>query len=387
MVFSTCDNVRMKITNSNTIVLVGLSFLTACALVFAVPAYAQSQTYVSPSTADQLRDQAQALLARVQQLQGQLGEGDSAPVIKAGTGSDSSSCPLIGRSLKKGSSGDDVGRLQQFLARDSEIYRERLVTGYYGGLTEAAVRRWQVKYNIVSSGSPDSTGYGVVGPRTAAAIAILCTTGSYGGVPGPNSAPAPVGGFIQITPIAGNAPLDVAIQATVNTVNSCSGATYILDYGDRTPPTYIAVPVGDCTQLVQALAHQYQNSGTYLVTLSAGRHRTSATVQVNGAGQPPPGPAPSPNPTTSTTWAIVSVTPAVGGNPFAVSLQIAYPRCVTHSIDWGDGNIPASVLPQGDCSVNGSSTANHIYYAGGNYTISLRDENGAVKATAGVTII
>lgn len=377
--------------------LFSIVFLIACALAFAAPVYAQSQTYtppqtyVSPSTADQLREQAQALLARVQQLQAQVGAGGSAPVVKAGVGSDSSSCPLIGRSLKRGSSGDDVMRLQQFLARDSGIYPEGLATGYYGALTEAAVRRWQVKYNIVSSGTPESTGYGVVGPRTASAIAILCTTGSYGGIPGPGGAPSPVGGFIQVTPIAGDAPLNVAIQATVNTVNSCNGATYILDYGDRTPPAHIVVPAGNCAQMVQALAHQYQYGGTYSITLSAGAHRTSATVQAYGASPPSPTPTPAPAPTPpppSTSWGIISVTPAVGGNPFAVSLQIEYPACVAYSIDWGDGSIPASVVSQSGCSGSSSNaTANHTYYAGGNYTISLRDGSGTVKATAGVTII
>src|SRR3989338_8291581 len=197
---------------------------------FAAPTYAQPQTYappqtyyapqtsptyVPPSTADQLRAQTEALLARVQQLQAQLATGGSAPAGSTGAEYDSSSCPLIGRSLKRGASGDDVMRLQQFLARDPSVYPEGLASGFYGALTESAVKRWQEKYNIVSSGSPDTTGYGVVGPRTAAAIALLCTTGSYGGIPGPGPAPAPVGGFIQVTPIAGNAPLTVAIQATV----------------------------------------------------------------------------------------------------------------------------------------------------------------------------
>ena len=466
--------------------------------VFAAPTYAQPQTYappqtyyapqtsstyVPPSTADQLRAQTQALLARVQQLQAQLATGGSAPAGSTGAAYDSSSCPLIGRSLKRGASGDDVTRLQQFLARDPSVYPEGLASGFYGALTEAAVKRWQVKYNIVSSGSPDTTGYGVVGPRTAAAIALLCTTGSYGGVPGPG-APAPVGGFIQVTPITGNAPLSVAIQATVNTVNSCGGATYVLDYGDGTQPAQIAVPTGNCTQLVQALAHQYRYGGTYLVTLSAGAHRTSATVQVYGAGPPPlppPPPPPPPSspdsvsasptsgssplavkftgtingsascnggaylldfgdnsntevpfpadacrafafevnhtyasggnfiarlyrdsktpsvsqvsisvtgPTPSTTWAILSVTPAVGGNPLAVSVQTEYPACAAYSVDWGDGTIPASVTAQSGCTGSSSSaTVDHTYSGAGDYTISLRDGNGTVKATSGIVII
>ena len=347
--------------------------------------------YTSPSTADQLRAQAQALLARVQQLQAQLGQGGTT----APTGSvayDASSCPLIGRSLKVGSSGDDVTRLQQFLARDPSIYPEGRVTGYYGALTESAVKRWQMKYNIVSSGTPGSTGYGVVGPRTAAAIAILCTTGSYAGVPGPTGG-APVGGFIQVTPVAGNAPLSVAVQATVNTVNSCVGATYTLDYGDGTLPNQIAVPAGTCTQLTQTLGHVYPYGGTFLVTLSAGAHRTSAVVQVYGAGPPTPAPTPnlsptpSPTPSPSTTWGIVSVTPAVSGNPLAVTLEIEYPACAAYSIDWGDSSLPSSVGAQSGCS-DDSARANvsHTYGGSGTYTVSLKEGSGSVKATAAVSI-
>ncbi len=346
---------------------------------------------VAPSTADALRAQAQALLAKVQQLQAQLG-GSSAvtPTVTV----DSSSCPNIGRSLKRGSSGEDVTRLQQFLARDYAVYPEGKVTGYYGALTEAAVKRWQAKYNVVSTGTPESTGYGVVGPRTAAAIAILCSTGSYNGIPGPSGGGGPVGGFIQVTPVMGNAPLTVAVQATVNTVNSCTGAAYTLDYGDGTVPAQIAVPAGQCTQMTQTLGHSYQYGGTYLVTLSAGGHRTTATVQAYGAGPPlptpTPGPSPTPSPTPapSTSWGIVSVTPAVGGDPLAVSVEIDYPACAAYSIDWGDASLPSSSGGQSGCAGGSArATADHTYNNGGTYTISLRDGGGTVKASSLVTIV
>ncbi|MBI2612301.1 peptidoglycan-binding protein [Candidatus Kaiserbacteria bacterium] len=356
-----------------------------------IPIPVPTPTPVPPTTADALRAQAQALLAKVQQLQAQLGGSASAsPSVTI----DSSSCPNIGRSLKRGSSGEDVTRLQQFLARDSAIYPEALTTGYYGTLTEAAVKRWQAKYNIVSSGTPESTGYGVVGPRTAAAIAILCTTGSYNGVPGPSGSSAPVGGFIQVTPVTGSAPLTIAVQATVNTVTSCSGAAYMLDYGDGTIPSQIVVPAGNCAQMTQTLGHTYQYGGTYLITLSAGAHRTTATVQAYGAGPPlpvptpTPTPTPSPTPAPSTSWGIVSVTPAVGGNPLAIAVEIDYPACAAYSIDWGDGALPSSVAAQSGCAGGASrATLNHTYSTGGTYTVSLRDGGGTVKASSGVSIV
>ena len=58
----------------------------------------------------------------------------------------------IARDLKLGSSGDDVKALQKVLASIAGIYPEKLVTGYYGSLTEKAVGRLQVKYKLTSSG-------------------------------------------------------------------------------------------------------------------------------------------------------------------------------------------------------------------------------------------
>lgn len=280
--------------------------LAICAaLIAALPLAASAQTYyanttssASSGTVDQAALQAQiaTLLQQVTALQQQMGvSGSGSASASAGTGAqgvsglaqqagvqvvDSSSCPQIGRSLKIGSSGDDVTRLQQFLARDSSVYPEGTVSGYYGSLTEAAVRRWQVKYNIVSSGSAETTGYGVVGPRTAAAISLQCSTYAGGGTS------APVGGYIQVSPISGNAPLTVNVQATVNTTNACGGATYTLNWGDNTPNQSVIVPSGTCTQASQTYTHVYQYGGTYLVVLSAGGHRTTATVTVYGPSAP-----------------------------------------------------------------------------------------------------
>lgn len=250
----------------------------------------------SGSSVSQIQAQIQALLAEVNQLQAALrGTGSVSvpvtplPTVTVPSGS-SSNCPLIGRVLRRGSTGDDVSRLQRFLASDSSIYPEGEITGYYGGLTEAAVKRWQTKFNIVSSGDAETTGFGMVGPRTAAAIALQCSTGGSGGTVTPTPTPTPsdgpqVGGFIQVTPVTGIAPHTVSVIATVNTVSSCQAATYTLDWGDATNPTTIAVPAGSCQQMQQTYSHVYVGGGTFIVRLSAGAHSTTATVQVAGPGQ------------------------------------------------------------------------------------------------------
>ncbi|TSC68523.1 MAG: hypothetical protein G01um101456_610 [Parcubacteria group bacterium Gr01-1014_56] len=75
---------------------------------------------------------------------------------------------LFSVNLIFGMQSSDVSRLQQLLATDSEIYPEAIVSGYFGQKTKEAVQRFQLKYKVVSSSS--GAGYGVVGPKTRAAL-------------------------------------------------------------------------------------------------------------------------------------------------------------------------------------------------------------------------
>jgi peptidoglycan hydrolase-like protein with peptidoglycan-binding domain len=79
----------------------------------------------------------------------------------------------ITSSLDFGDNGANVTELQTYLATNASIYPSGLVTGYYGPLTRAAVERFQTAQGIVSSGTPESTGYGRVGPTTMARINSL----------------------------------------------------------------------------------------------------------------------------------------------------------------------------------------------------------------------
>ncbi len=72
------------------------------------------------------------------------------------------SADTLSMQLDPGMSGSQVSALQTFLAKDSRIYPEGLVTGFYGPLTTAAVKRYQTTFGI----SP----VGRVGPATLASI-------------------------------------------------------------------------------------------------------------------------------------------------------------------------------------------------------------------------
>lgn len=78
--------------------------------------------------------------------------------------------------LKIGSGGEDVRILQKILASDPTLYPEGLITGFYGSLTETAVKRFQAKLKLEQ--------VGVVGPQTLAMInEILAAAGVTGELP------------------------------------------------------------------------------------------------------------------------------------------------------------------------------------------------------------
>ena len=68
----------------------------------------------------------------------------------------------LSRQLEVGMSGADVSALQTFLAQDSTIYPQGLVTGYFGVLTSAAVSNFQSRNGIDNVGR--------VGPITLAKL-------------------------------------------------------------------------------------------------------------------------------------------------------------------------------------------------------------------------
>jgi fibronectin type 3 domain-containing protein len=71
--------------------------------------------------------------------------------------------------LRYGIRSAAVTALQNFLISQNDLGAS-YNTGFYGSLTQAAVRQFQCVESIVCSGSPATTGWGSVGPRTRAAL-------------------------------------------------------------------------------------------------------------------------------------------------------------------------------------------------------------------------
>ena len=70
--------------------------------------------------------------------------------------------PLPTTELDFGAQNDNVSKLQAVLAADPTIYPEGRITGYYGSLTVAAVKRFQERYGLAQVGR--------VGPQTLAKL-------------------------------------------------------------------------------------------------------------------------------------------------------------------------------------------------------------------------
>lgn len=85
-------------------------------------------------------------------------------------------CSLV-RTLGRTMSGEDVRALQRFLVGAGMLGSDN-ATGFFGVATESAVRSWQAANGVVGHGSPETTGYGMVGLQTRAMMQKECGASS-----------------------------------------------------------------------------------------------------------------------------------------------------------------------------------------------------------------
>lgn len=160
--------------------------------------------------------------------------------------------PVWNRSLFFGLRGQDVIELQNILITQGDLAAENN-TGYFGRLTEAAVKKFQCRSGIVCSGTPSATGYGVVGPRTR--TKLLEGFGSSGRT----------SANFSISPTSGAPPLEVTLSFM-----SSSGCmpTNTIDWGDGTKDVYVAPKQQLCTAAFtnQSKRHTFTTAGAYAIS-------------------------------------------------------------------------------------------------------------------------
>lgn len=219
-----------------------------------------------------LQQQIQALQEQIALLLQQLStmQGGTPPPVTQG---------VFTHWLQRGSTdaatNGEVSRLQQFLAKDLTIYPEGTVSGYFGALTETAVQRWQKKMNIVTSGTPSTTGYGAVGPKTREALNRAMGT-----------APSPVSiittGDITITkPASGSASGSNTITLVLNsgTVGSMTLTQNGLPDGGSAAALSSCTPT--CSRANTLTIKSTTPAGVYPITITAEAGPIKSTLRYN----------------------------------------------------------------------------------------------------------
>lgn len=149
------------------------------------------------STVSELEVKLAALLAQVDETRKALLVAQQAEV-KLSSSNNGNACARFNNTLGLGATdtetNGEVTVLQKVLASDSSLYPEALITGYFGPATERAVMRFQERNGVVSSGSAQTTGYGLVGSMTRSAFMRACSSGGATGsniITPPTSTPSP----------------------------------------------------------------------------------------------------------------------------------------------------------------------------------------------------
>lgn len=130
------------------------------------------------------------------------------------------------RSLYYDFSGDDVRELQRKLITHGYL-APGYATGYFGTLTQTAIRKFQCDHNIVCSGTT-ANGYGVYGPQTQAMFATVTdySTDDPATLDGQMTPPA-TGGF----EVSGWVPYWRSATGTADTLPYLSKLTSVMPFG------------------------------------------------------------------------------------------------------------------------------------------------------------
>lgn len=97
-------------------------------------------------------------------------QSSGAPSFQFQISSCSSFDYVFDKFLQLGSQGCDVAELQSALATDALLYPEKAVNGFFDTPTENAVKKFQIRYAIATSGECLTTGFGCVGSKTRAKL-------------------------------------------------------------------------------------------------------------------------------------------------------------------------------------------------------------------------
>lgn len=130
------------------------------------------------------------------------------------------------RPLSLGLSGSDVTSLQKSLIASGYL-ADKYATGYFGQLTDSALKKFQCDKEIICSGS-SANGYGVYGPRTRAAMATAIPASRQAFSISGNSLTGPATGVFEIS---GWIPYWRSATGTQDVLPHLSQLTSVMPFG------------------------------------------------------------------------------------------------------------------------------------------------------------
>lgn len=105
--------------------------------------------YTQDSNGENLESLKAALVEQIEELKARVSElQEKVEKMRSEQQTLREETDALRRELREGMRGEDVEKLQEVLATDSSVYPEGLVTGYFGPLTKAAVRRFRMEHDL-----------------------------------------------------------------------------------------------------------------------------------------------------------------------------------------------------------------------------------------------
>ncbi len=370
-------------------------------ITLALPLFVGLPAVAGAQTLSDLEIKIAALFAEIQTLQTELQTLKQAEPTQTPSASVSLSSFIT--TLGKGSEGSEVTALQTFLAKDPTLYPEGLITGYYGSLTEAAVKRFQQKHNIVSAGTPLTTGYGQVGPATRAKLnALLTTTSSTPPTPTPTpTTPASPAGGPASTDASQGGPnrspnLSITGERFVTLPNKATLTAIATDDGKPGGAlTYLwsktggpgSVTFSSLTTRTTTLT--FSTAGTYQITatVSDGDLFASYTIGIIAAPASPSQGGPASTPATTTPPA-TTTTPTLPAPTLSfTATKTTLTKGTATTLTWSSTNTTSCTASNGwtgSKTASGSTTLTPVITT--TYTLSCKGGAGDVVAKS-VTVV
>ena len=137
-----------------------VTFAVGTILAFGGAGVAMAQTSTLATSTDTvvLQTQIQQLLQQIADLKAQVAELKNNNTSLQGNVSQLHQIIQLGSSIHRGMHGEDVKHLQEILATDPNVLSDASVTGFFGPMTEHAVKHFQKHFGLDTVGE--------VGPKT-----------------------------------------------------------------------------------------------------------------------------------------------------------------------------------------------------------------------------